>query len=348
MTIAVVIQAPESDNDDGSYRYKLIGSMSEKTYTVVSTMKNEGPFIVEWVAHYKALGFDHLVVCTNDCEDTTSELLRALGPHADVIQHDTNVWPRAGIQRSALKQSKRYRAVKRADWIFVCDADEFLTIKVGDGTVQALSDASGEDSDVISVPWRVFGPSGVTNYRDQPVVDQFAWAESETDTRKEARKFVKSLFTGQRRFKRIGLHAPIPSEEWKGKIKTVLPGGIPLEKGTKREAVTYDHAQVNHYALRSMDSYLVKRARGRANHSSHVLGLEYWNRFNINQVQDYAINRYAARVKELRDSYMSDPRVAELHQAAVAWHQEKITEIKADPVLQDLITSIAATYDQPC
>ena len=43
----------------------------EQVFTVVSTMKNEGPYILEWVAHYKALGFDRIVVCTNDCEDTT-------------------------------------------------------------------------------------------------------------------------------------------------------------------------------------------------------------------------------------------------------------------------------------
>ncbi|MFD1808677.1 glycosyltransferase family 2 protein [Gemmobacter lanyuensis] len=44
-------------------------------FTVITTMKNEGPFLLEWVAHHKALGFDHLVICTNDCEDTTTEMV---------------------------------------------------------------------------------------------------------------------------------------------------------------------------------------------------------------------------------------------------------------------------------
>lgn len=30
--------------------------MSNDTYTVVSTMKNEGPYILDWVVHYKTLG----------------------------------------------------------------------------------------------------------------------------------------------------------------------------------------------------------------------------------------------------------------------------------------------------
>ncbi len=43
-------------------------------YTVITTMKNEGAFLLEWVAHHKALGFDHLVICTNDCDDPTTRM----------------------------------------------------------------------------------------------------------------------------------------------------------------------------------------------------------------------------------------------------------------------------------
>lgn|GEM_PF-4960346 len=32
------------------------------TYSVLSLMKNEGPFILEWVAYYKLLGFDNIVI----------------------------------------------------------------------------------------------------------------------------------------------------------------------------------------------------------------------------------------------------------------------------------------------
>ena len=45
---------------------------------VLSTMKSEGAIILEWVAHYKALGFGEIVVCTNDYEDTTIEILKYL------------------------------------------------------------------------------------------------------------------------------------------------------------------------------------------------------------------------------------------------------------------------------
>lgn len=322
--------------------------MARQTYTVVSTMKNEGPFILEWVAHYKALGFDHMVVCTNDCEDTTTELLKALEERGLVRHHATRIWPRAGIHRSALKQSRRYREVKQADWIFVCDADEFLNIHVGDGSVRALVEASGPDADVISVPWRVFGPSGVQGFEDRPVTEQFTMAEHSPDRRGKAGKFKKSLFTGLDRFKRVGLHAPIPAEDWETKIKTVLPGGEPfvVEGELTGARPSFEIAQVNHYALRAADTFLVKRARGRANHMSHVLGIDYWKRFDLNHVEDTSIRRYDRAVGRWRDTFMNDPELRVLHDQSVAWYHGKIAELRGNVELEPLVGEIDASLDK--
>ena len=41
-------------------------------------MRNEGPFIVEWVTWYRMLGFTDIVVVSNDCTDRSPELLDAL------------------------------------------------------------------------------------------------------------------------------------------------------------------------------------------------------------------------------------------------------------------------------
>ena len=38
-------------------------------------MRDEGLVILEWVAHYRALGFDTIVVYTNDNTDGSDDLL---------------------------------------------------------------------------------------------------------------------------------------------------------------------------------------------------------------------------------------------------------------------------------
>ncbi|WP_306152460.1 glycosyltransferase family 2 protein [Roseovarius sp. MMSF_3281] len=320
--------------------------MTQETYTVVSTMKNEGPFIIDWVAHYKTLGFDHILVCTNDCTDTTVDILLRLQEMGLVTQHNTIVRS-GGIHRSALRQaSRRYDIVMDAKWVFVCDVDEYLNIHMGDGSVQAMVEGSGEDSDVISVPWRIFGPNGIEAFSDTPVTQQFRMAELPWDAeeRPNTGKFVKSLYTNQHKFQRMGLHAPVTLKEHIETTKRVLPGGKDyVINGERTEhPPVFTEAQVNHYALRSMDSYLVKRARGRANHSHHVLGLDYWHKFNLNGEEDTTIDRYQSASAKLAAELKADPVLADLHQRAVDWHARKAASLKMDPDMDELTNALRA------
>ncbi|MBS4011637.1 MAG: glycosyltransferase family 2 protein [Roseovarius sp.] len=320
--------------------------MSTETYTVVSTMKNEAPYILEWVAHYRALGFDHILVCTNDCTDTTVEILRRLQEMGHVTQHDTVV-RKAGIHRSALRQaSRRYDIVLNASWVFVCDVDEFLNIHLGDGSVRALVAGSGADADVISVPWRVFGPDGVEQFADKPVTEQFTKGEYEWDAeaRPNTGKFVKSLYTNQHKFQRMGLHAPVSRDEHVATTRRVLPGGIDyVVNGLRTDnPPLFTHAQVNHYALRSMESFLIKRARGRANHSHHILGKEYWDKFNLNDETDTSIARYSEQTSEWLEHFKRDPQLADLHAKGVEWHRRKAASLRMDPEMDELVLAIEA------
>ena len=49
-------------------------------------MRNEGPFIVEWLCWYRMLGFNHAVVVTNNCTDHSPQLLDAL-QNAGLVHH---------------------------------------------------------------------------------------------------------------------------------------------------------------------------------------------------------------------------------------------------------------------
>ncbi len=316
---------------------------TKERYTVVSTMKNEGPYILEWVAHYKALGFDEIVVCTNDCEDTTVEILKHLEGLGLVHHHATQI-RKGGIHRSALRQAARMDVVKGSDWIFVCDVDEFLTVKEGDGSARALVALSGEEADVIAVPWRVFGPNGISLFRDRFVTEQFTRAEAPGEN-PQAGKFVKSLFRRPDLFRRFGLHLPVAREE--GPVpRIVWPGGaLHVENGRPTGTPPPFHiAQVNHYALRSMEAFLIKRARGRANHMHHVLGMEYWERFDFGGEEDLSIRRYDPLRDQWMQSFREDEKLWTLHRKSVRWHRWKARELRKDPAANALRLEILARF----
>ncbi|MFZ1467651.1 MAG: glycosyltransferase family 2 protein [Paracoccaceae bacterium] len=300
------------------------------TYVVLTTMKNEAAFLLDWVAHHKALGFDSLVICTNDCSDGTDAMVLRLQEMGLARHHPTR---RAGtsIQRAAFRQARKLPQIAGAEWLWVCDADEYLVVHAGDGSARALVAAGSEAVEVISVPWRVFGPDGRVGYHDRPVAEQFVLAERGARRGEGMPVFAKSLLRGPAGVGRIGVHAPVPPE---GAMpyRREAPGGRAVRPGQPMMVrARYDVAQVNHYVLRSAESFLVKRDRGRVNHVGEDMGQDYWRRFNRGEVEDRSIRRYAPAVADWRQRLMADARLAELHAAAVVWHRARIAALRADP-----------------
>lgn len=302
-------------------------------FAVLATMKNEGPFLLEWVAHHKALGFDDLVICTNDCADGTDAMVRRLQAMG-LARHHATVRRGTSIQRAAYRQARALPEVAGADWLWVCDADEFLVVRAGDGTVAALVAAASPEAEVISVPWRIFGSGGVVAFEDRHVSAQFTRCEAGARRGEGRPAFAKSLLRAPgdvARIGRIGVHAP-EAPEGAAPLRREAPGGRPVRPGQPMMVRSrYDVAQVNHYALRSAENFLVKRDRGRVNHVGQDMGADYWHRFERNEVEDHAIRRYDGAVADWRARLMADTGLAALHAAAVAWHRTRIADLRRDP-----------------
>mgnify|MGYP002652033994 CR=1 FL=1 len=47
-------------------------------HVLVTSMRDEGPYALEFVAHHRAVGFDRIFIASNDCRDGTDLLLDAL------------------------------------------------------------------------------------------------------------------------------------------------------------------------------------------------------------------------------------------------------------------------------
>ena len=43
--------------------------------TAVTTQKNEGAFLLKWIAYHRLIGFTDIVILSNDCEDGSDEML---------------------------------------------------------------------------------------------------------------------------------------------------------------------------------------------------------------------------------------------------------------------------------
>ncbi|MEH7826724.1 glycosyltransferase family 2 protein [Gemmobacter denitrificans] len=320
--------------------------MGNDVYTLITTMKNEGAFLLEWVAHHKALGFDNLIICTNDCEDTTSQMVVRLQKLGLARHHATVYRPGQSIQRRALRQAMQYEEVGTSDWVYVCDADEFLASRAGDGSVRDLVKAASPDVEAISVPWRTFGTNGQKEFREGRISQQFTMANATQGPKWVPDAFPKTLFRAEiiPHVTRLGVHIPLVSPDFGRDFRREVPGGKPVIPGRSMLHVQADYsvAQVNHYQLRSMDSFLVKSARGKVNHVNDKMEFGYWARNDSNEESCDLIRRYDTATESWMSELLEDRRLNTLHQRAVRWHQEKIAELHAAPDFRKMIARIEA------
>ena len=304
--------------------------------TIVTTMKNEGPFILEWIAYHQAIGVDDFLVYTNDCSDGTDDmfdLLQAKG----VVQHRQNPFKKMKIkpQHAALQAAEKEPLVQKADWLICMDVDEFINIKVGGGRLEDLYQAVG-DANLISCTWRLFGNSNTHGFSEEPTIKLFTRCAPEFSPKPHHAWGFKTLFRNTGSFKKMGVHRPKGLQPQLLKhIRWVNGSGKPMPKSDFRNAwrstkntYGYDLVSLNHYAVRNAESFLVKRDRGRVNHVDRDQGLAYWFRMNNNATQDLSIQKRIPMMEEKLNALMADPEIARQHYRCVAAHKDKIAALK--------------------
>ncbi|WP_380054345.1 glycosyltransferase family 2 protein [Falsihalocynthiibacter sp. SS001] len=307
---------------------------------IITCMKNEGPFILEWLAHHLSIGFDHVLVFTNDCDDGTVELLDKLSEHGFVTRMDNpylNMRHGVNPQKGALKYAQNLDLVKDSEWILISDVDEYANIHVGDGELDDLF-AAVPKAEMISMQWRLFGNASQKGYDDVLLTEKFTRCAPEFCHTPIQAWGMKTLFKTQGpgiagSYGKLGVHRP---------LRKMIEGQVPWVNGSGAQVPEdyydegwrfgirdygYELVTLNHYAVRSAESFLVKRDRGRVNHVNRDQGSIYWLRMNFNMEEDTSIQRRVPKTKAMLEKLLALEGIKELHETAVALHRQKIQEL---------------------
>ncbi|MFC3615863.1 glycosyltransferase family 2 protein [Lutimaribacter marinistellae] len=315
--------------------------------TAVTCVKNEGPFVLEWIAFNKLLGVTHFLFYSNDCSDATDRLLDALQARG-LVRHLPNPAEGRNYQMEALKDARNQPEVSDADWVWVADVDEFLNIHVGDHTIPALIEACG-DPQAISVHFQFFANDGVDTFEDRPVIEQFTRSHNPDLWNGDSAIEVKSLVRRDFPLQYYGAHrpffrsklAPRKRPRWTDGSGRDVPHRFLVAANPRRIRKFPAHgarafATLNHYALRSLDSYLVKNDRGDVNRENRAFDDSYWRERNDPAWQDLSIGRYLPRLQSALAELKSDPEIGQLHAEAVRLHRAKRDELLTKPQYRDM------------
>ena len=310
---------------------------SSRRILLVATMRDEGPFIAEWVAYHRGIGFTDILVCTNDCADDSPALLDRLAAMG-VLAHLRTVVP-AGVppQIAAYTAAAVHPLLARADWAMVLDADEFLNVHVGEGRVTDLIDAA-PDATAFLVNWRIFGSSGVEAWTPGLVTERYTAAAPRAHG---VNNPYKTLFT---RIEAYGCkllpHQPrFPHANELGSLRYVDGGGRALPPHvfdesrqdflqTETGSVSWRLAQVNHYNTRSRDDYIVKHRRG-GGHGVDWDRDTWWPVFDRNEERDVTILPKMSRAKPVLEAMLADASLRALHERSCRLYGEHLARLKA-------------------
>ncbi len=278
-----------------------------------SVVRNEAPFLLEWIAYNIQLGFDTIVIYSNNCDDGTHELLDELAKHG-VLQHFRHDPGEKSPQWHAISHFMNEDILIEGDYVMFLDPDEFLNIKIGQRKLGDLIEYIGDYAG-ITVSWRLFGDSGNERFTGRLISEDYCRARKLLPG---IGKTIKTLLRVVPELETINIHKPKYSSSFWEKEKTLLVGnGIPIDlnkpiyQGWKTGSpgshidnndISFEIAQLNHYQFRSRAAFELKHLRGCGGDGMKNASKYSQNeaaKYNLNGAFDDTIIYYKAAVDEV-------------------------------------------------
>ncbi|MDO5369573.1 glycosyltransferase family 2 protein [Paracoccus sp. (in: a-proteobacteria)] len=329
-------------------------------FTLFTAVKNEAPFLLEWIAYHKVIGFDRIAIVSNPSSDMTNELLDALAGAGEIIHTVTTVPEGVAPQAVAAKIANEGGFIRKGDWAIWLDADEFLNIHVGDGFVTDMVRFLGPRQAII-IPWRIFGDSGNQAFSGRFISNSFSRAAAlESEVNLKVKTFFRMsdavLGLSGHSVHRPLLSGTLPIGSFAGcdgqelrssnRVHRKWVEGLDRSRASRipPEEISYDVAQINHYCVRTPEHFALKRIRGRgwaaaqAGASNKRHNAEFYVQMNRNDCPDQSILRHEDAVTAEIQRLMSIQGLGELQQEALRRVAAQLNEATATHNVPDAVS----------
>lgn len=251
---------------------------------ICAIVKNEGPYIHEWLSYHRAIGVERFTIFNNGSTDDTLAEIARFGHPVDVIP-----WPGQAQQvpayRDMLANRRHY-----AEWCAFIDVDEFL-VPTGDASIREVLMARQPECDAVYVSWMFFGSSGAKD-GSGPVTHRF--------TRRAAlgfgpNRFGKSIVRMDAGCELLNPHLI------GGRGRMMTPSGwfVDVDDNGRQEVADHQFLALAHYFTKSEAEWMERRSRGRpalpAGHPDAIRPIEQFRAHDRNEVKDTRVARILER-----------------------------------------------------
>lgn len=255
--------------------------------SMVAILKNEAPYVREWVEYYRLLGATKFYIYDNDSQDNVKDVISDYIDAGIVVYEQ---FPGRYIQNMAYTHAIQKYA-HRTRFMAVVDLDEFI-VPVDDKRVfvdiltkilRVQPHAAG-----VGIPWLMFGSSHHKTRPNGLVIDSYLHRAPDSFSSK-----IKTVFNPRLV---IGFNNPHYPVYKYGAISVNENGREIVGKFDRQKSCT--QLRINHYFTKSEEEYRAKVARGTGSKFS-PRRFESFVDVDRNEIYDTTILRYSERIRRI-------------------------------------------------
>ncbi len=276
----------------GYNRYKEIIKNEDKTkfphtLSIMAIMKNEGPYLKEWLDYHILVGVEKFYLYDNESTDNTTEILK---PYIEKGIVDYTYWPGKAQQQIAYTDGFNKHA-NDTKWLAVIDLDEFLVTSDYENIVDYL-DTLPKNFAQLVIGWEQYGSSGHKKKPKGLVIENYKYHAAKSWG-------IKSIVNPRLVYETKNPH----THEVAG--FTIDENGKKLGRIIQDENrnITTNKIRVNHYVTKSYDEYIARMNQGSATgqNSIEYRGLEKFKWYDRNDIYDDIMDKYIEKLKKISD-----------------------------------------------
>lgn len=254
--------------------------------SIVALIKDEDPYLPEWMEYHRLVGVDHFYVYDNAGKVPLSQTLsREIAAGVATVIHFPSPVGTVGQRTAFTEFLTRFKG--QTKWAAFIDPDEFLVPKKGDNLPQLLSEFEAFGGLVVN--WALFGSSGFETRPSGLQIENFL---SRVPDSHDTSRWVKSIIQPDR-----VISCPEPhSFVYKDGFFSVNESGARVDG--RHVNASYQKIQLNHYFTRSKSEYAEKLSRW-AVEATYRIGMWQFETYSkASTVRDEAILRFVPKVRE--------------------------------------------------
>jgi hypothetical protein len=239
----------------------LSNTAPSKSVALVTSVRNEGLGLLEWVAYHLAIGIEHIFVYWNDNDDGSTSLINALDGAGYITAIENVISGDVPIQKKAFEHSLHLLPeLRHYKWAFYLDPDEFFVPRATpDFDVASLiarieARSADEQIDAVMFNWKWFGSENTLRRTPGLLLERFVHSKPN--------RHIKCLVRPSAITSMNHAHFPIMSHPERI-VRSDLNRVDDNEHTTGKTSPVYELGQINHYWNKSFEEFLLKKYRGR-------------------------------------------------------------------------------------